>query len=540
MTGSNDPASTLRHELRTLLNHVMGYAELVQEAIEGPDLEFLFLPLEDVRAEAGRALVAVDGLAPGRDAGSARRAVRNAMDNVSRTIGTLDEGVRRIGADNVAVDLLRVDFAARHIAALVDHPLMVSRLAAEEDEPTALPPTPMPSPDRPSTPSAPPHARPATGTVLVVDDDAANRDVLTRRLVRLGHDVVTACTGREALEVLEARPVDLVLLDLMMPEMNGLEVLEIRQEDPALRDIPFIMISARDETDRMAECIEIGAEDYLPKPFDPVLLEARVGASLEKKWLRDQEKALLATVQQQASELAQLNETLEERVSRQVEEIGRLAQLRRFLSPQLADLIVSSHGETTLQTHRREIAVLFCDLRGFTAFAETAEPEEVMSVLGEYHDTVGALIHEYQATVGFFAGDGLMVFFNDPVPCADPADKAVQLGVAMVERVGRLTTAWRTRGYGLGFAVGVAFGYATLGQMGFEGRLDYGVIGTVVNLAARLCDQAKPGQILVSGRTRLAVEDRWELEDVGELALKGFHSKVPAFHVVAPKGGGGG
>jgi adenylate cyclase len=521
---------------------VLGFTDLLQAGIEGPDQEFLFYPLENVRVTMTEALAAGDTLfSPSTSENEVREAKQvldDALGRVGRELSELNERVSRDGLDAVLVDLLRIDFAARHAAALVNHPLVAARLAGNDAGLSSAPA------DKAWAQQGAAIAwrragleevdHETTGTVLVVDDDGANREVLSRRLRRLGHTVVTAGNGREAIEILRAKPIDVVLLDLLMPEMNGYEVLERCKDDPDLRHIPLIMISADDELDRAVDCIEMGAEDYLSKPFDPVLLEARVGASLEKKRLLDQEKALLATVQQQALELAELNETLEARVHRQVEEIARLAQLRRFLSPQLADLIVAQSGGA-LETHRREIAVLFCDLRGFTAFAETAEPEEVMLVLGEFHRSVGALIHEFEATVGFFAGDGLMVFFNDPVPCPDPAEKAVRLAVAMRDRIAELMPNWRARGYNLGFGVGVSFGYATLGQMGFEGRLDYGVIGSVVNLAARLCDHAQSGQILISGRTALAVDNVWELEDVGDLTLKGFHSNVRAFRVVSRK-----
>ena len=536
----------LRHELRTHVNHVLGYSELLLDGIEGPEQEFLYRPLENVRMAATDALATLDRLVSlkkdDEDALTAQAVLDRAFEQVSRHVRILTERAQKSGQEAILVDLLRIDFAARHAAALVAHPLLSVHLlgpdiaGAHDDRDVVRGAGRLASPDRAAVEGAEPLEPPAPpGTILVVDDDVANRDVLGRRLERSGHAVVTADNGRQALDRLGETPVDLVLLDLMMPEMNGYEVLEVRRLDRDLRDIPVIMISADDEVDRVVECISLGADDYLTKPFDPVLLEARVGASLQKKRLRDQEKALLTTVQQQALELAELNETLEARVHHQVEEIERLARLRRFLSPQLADVIVSTLDETTLQSHRREIAVLFCDLRGFTAFAETSEPEEVMSVLGEFHQAVGALIHRFEATVGFFAGDGLMVFFNDPLPCPDPADRAVSLGVAMRERIGELTPKWRGRGHDLGFAVGIAFGYATLGQIGFEGRFDYGVIGSVVNLAARLCDHAESDQILISGRAQMAVHDTWEVEDVGDLTLKGFHSRVPAYRVLGPK-----
>jgi class 3 adenylate cyclase len=372
--------------------------------------------------------------------------------------------------------------------------------------------------------------------VLVVDDDEANREVLARRLGRLGYRVEQAENGRAALEAMRSEPVDLVLLDLNMPEVDGYQVLEARRDDPRLRDMPTIMISASADSDNVVRCIQMGADDHLGKPFDPVLLEARIGACLEKKRLRDQERELLDTVSQQAAALAEWNETLEKRVAEQVEELDRMARLRRFLSPQLADLLVTKGDETVLESHRRDIAVLFVDLAGFTAFSETSEPEDVMAVLREFHQELGRLVREFEATVGFFAGDGLMVFWNDPLPCPDPAERAVRMAVALRDRLGPLVAGWRKRGHDLGFAVGLASGYATLGEIGFEGRYDYGVIGSVVNLASRLCDHAERDQILISARAKLAVEGLAHTEEVGAVSLKGFHAPVTAFNVVGLRG----
>jgi DNA-binding response OmpR family regulator len=228
----------------------------------------------------------------------------------------------------------------------------------------------------------------ASAALLVVDDNEDNRYTLTRRLAREGYaTVATAANGREALELLRARPIDLVLLDIMMPDMNGYEVLEQIKADAQLRHIPVIMISAVDDVESVIRCIELGAEDYLPKPFNPTLLRARVGASLERKNLHDQVRA-------QAADLAVWNRTLEQRVAEQLTEIERVGRLKRFLSPQIADLVISSSdGERVLESHRRAITVVFCDLRGFTAFSEIAEPEEVISVLGAYHEVLGPLIH---------------------------------------------------------------------------------------------------------------------------------------------------
>ena len=329
-----------------------------------------------------------------------------------------------------------------------------------------------------------------------MDDDAGNRDVLARRLSREGYEVRTAPDGEAALAALSGSggsPVDLALLDVMMPGMDGYELLRRMKADPALRDIPVLMISALDQLDSVVRCIELGAEDYLPKPFEPVLLRARIGACLEKKRLRDQDA-------RRARELAEWNQTLERRVSEQVAQLEQLSRLKRFFSPQLAELIVAGGAEDPLKTHRREITVVFLDLRGFTAFAETAEPEELMGLLAEYHREMGRLILAHEGTLERFTGDGMMVFFNDPVPVPDPAARATRMAIAMRDCVAALAAGWRRRGYDLAVGIGIAQGYATLGAIGFEGRLDYGAIGTVTNLAARLCAEAAGGQVLVSQR----------------------------------------
>ena len=337
------------------------------------------------------------------------------------------------------------------------------------------------------------------GVILIVDDNAANREMLGRRLQREGHRVQLAESGREALEVLRARRVDLVLLDVMMPQVDGYEVLRQLKADEALRDIPVLMISAVDEIESVVRCIELGAEDYLPKPFDPTLLRARIGACLEKKRLRDREA-------QHLRELADWSRSLEQRVAEQVALVERLGRLKRFFSPQLAELIVAGGTDDPLKTHRREVTVCFLDLRGFTAFAETAEPEEVMGVLREYHAVMGQLILEHEGTLERFTGDGMMIFFNDPVPVSNPGERALRMALAMRERVAELIDKWRKLGYELDLSIGIALGYATIGAIGFEGRWDYGAIGSVTNLAARLCGEAKPGQILVSKRVLAMTE----------------------------------
>jgi adenylate cyclase len=364
-------------------------------------------------------------------------------------------------------------------------------------------------------------------TLLVVDDNEDNRYTLTRRLGREGFsNIATATNGREALELLRAKPIDLVLLDIMMPDMNGYEVLEHLKADPQLRHIPVIMISAVDEIESVIRCVELGAEDYLSKPFNPTLLRARVGATLERKKLHDQVRA-------QAADLAAWNQTLEQRVADQLTEIERIGRLKRFLSPQIADLVVSSgDGERILESHRRAVTVVFCDLRGFTSFAETAEPEEVMAVLRAYHDVLGPLIYKHEGTLERFAGDGLNVLFNDPLPCSDPSVRAVRMAIEMRDAVANLAVEWRKLGHDLGFGIGIAHGYATLGRIGFEGRYDYSAIGTVVNLAARLCAEARGGQILVDGKVQMAVETLSDIEPLGELVLKGMQRPVPAFNIL--------
>ena len=240
-------------------------------------------------------------------------------------------------------------------------------------------------------------------------------------------------------------------------------------------------------------------------------------------------------VQAQAAELAAWNKTLEERVASQLAEIERMGRLKRFFAPSLAELIVSTGNERILESHRRDIAVLFCDLRGFTAFAESAEPEEVMTLLHDYHAALVPLIQQFEGTLDRFVGDGLMVYFNDPVPCPNPAERAVGLAVAMRDAVAALTRSWRRHDYELGFGIGIAQGFATLGQIGFEGRFDYSAIGTVINTAARLCEVAKDGQILITSRVAAAVAEAADVKEIGPLTLKGLRRALAVCNVEALK-----
>jgi class 3 adenylate cyclase len=511
----------LRHELRTPLNHIIGYSELLLEEVEGGGLAALAPPLRAVREDARRLLALINEfLAPDRveagrvDSGRVPAELSEPLDRIAAGIGVLREEAARSGGERLLPDLDRIAAAAGHLLRQVRE-----GVAPATEGPAA------PSAASAVAPAAPAPSPAGGGTILVVDDNDENRDMLARRLGREGHEVHVAADGQAALDLLAARRVDLVLLDVMMPGLSGDEVLRRLKAAPGLRDIPVLMISALDEVEQVVRCIELGAEDYLPKPFDPVLLRARIGACLEKKRLRDQEV-------RQARELAEWNRVLEDRVREKVAEVERLGRLKRFFSPQLAELIVAGDADDPLRTHRREITVVFLDLRGFTAFAETAEPEEVMGVLREYHAAMGALIVEAEGTLERFTGDGLMVFFNDPVPVPDPAARAVRMALAMRERVGALAALWRKRGHDLGLGVGIAQGYATLGAIGFEGRWDYAAIGTVTNLAARLCAEAKAGQILVTSRVVGALEELVDVEEVGALSLRGLLRPVPTFSLL--------
>jgi class 3 adenylate cyclase/CheY-like chemotaxis protein len=360
--------------------------------------------------------------------------------------------------------------------------------------------------------------------VLAVDDLPANVRLLDAVLSPRGYRVLGAGSGPEALALAAERRPDLVLLDIVMPEMDGYEVCRRLRQDPATAFLPVVMITASGDQERLL-AIEAGADDFVTKPFDQAELLARVRSLLRIKRYHD-------TIEAQAAQLAEWNRTLEQRVQEQVEQLERMGRLRRFLSPQLADLVVSSGDESFLDSHRRDITVVFCDLRAFTAFAETAEPEEVMGVVDEYYQALGDLVTRFEGTLERFTGDGLMVFFNDPLPCADAPLRAVRMAVAMRNRVQGLAKGWARHGYDLALGVGVAQGYATLGRIGFEGRSDYTAIGNCTNLAARLCAEARPWQILLSPRVHAAVEEFVTSEPVGELTLRGFSRPVATFNVV--------
>ncbi len=360
-------------------------------------------------------------------------------------------------------------------------------------------------------------------TIVAVDDLPQNLRLLDAILSPRGYRVLTAQSGEEALGMLPDSGADLVLLDILMPGMDGYEVCRRIRRTPGLEFLPVVMITASGDQEKV-RAIEAGADDFVTKPLNQGELLARVASLARVKRYQD-------TIQRQTDELARWNAELEARVTAQVDELERVNRLRRFLSPQLVDLVIDSGDEGFLSSHRREIVVVFCDLRGFTPFAESSEPEEVMGVLGEYHTALGELIYRFEGTLERFTGDGLMVFFNDPLPVDDAAERAVTMAVAMRDRVAELAEGWSRRGHDLGFGIGIAQGYATLGRIGFEGRFDYAAIGSVTNLAARLCAAASAGQVLVAQRVFSATDGLAIGEPVGELDLRGFSRAIRAFDV---------
>jgi len=371
--------------------------------------------------------------------------------------------------------------------------------------------------------------------ILIADDNPENLDIFQTRLAVHGYEILTATDGEQALAIAREKQPDLILLDVMMPKMDGIEVCRRLKADPSFPFVPIIMITAKAGSQDVVAGLEAGADEYLTKPVDHTALVARVKSMVRIKALHDSVQEQAAQLEAQTVQLAEWNRTLEQRVQEQVAQLERLGRLKRFFSPQLAELIVAGGAEDPLKSHRREVTVAFLDLRGFTAFAETSEPEEVMGVLREYHAEMGKLILAYEGTLERFTGDGMMIFFNDPVPTPNPAERAIRMALAMRDRVAELIVKWRKRGYELDFGVGIAQGYATIGAIGFEGRWDYGAIGTVTNLAARLCGEAKPGQILIPQRLLGTVEALIEVEPVGELTLKGFQRPVTTYNVLRQK-----
>jgi adenylate cyclase len=346
-------------------------------------------------------------------------------------------------------------------------------------------------------------------TVLAVDDQAVNLRLLDAVLSPRGHRVITASSGAEGLALLDTE------------DMDGYEVCRKIRSNQSTEFLPVVMITASGSEQRL-NALMAGADDFITKPFDQSELLARVASLARIKRYHD-------TIRRQAAELAAWNTQLESRVAEQVTELERSNRLRRFLSPQLADLVTGD--ENLLESHRREIVVLFADIRNFTPFAEASEPEEVMSVLAQYHKAIGALVHEYQGTLERFTGDGIMVFFNDPILHDDAAERAVRMALKIRDAVKDLSVGWRRRGHDLALGLGIAQGFATLGRIGFEGRFDYAAIGSVTNMSARLCSDAGPWQVLVTDQILAAIEDKAVAEFVGDVQPKGFSRTVRVHNI---------
>ncbi len=413
-----------------------------------------------------------------------------AAEDLRRAAHTLKGSSASLGATGLAAACREVETAARE-GRLDGLGPRVDAIAAQFDDVVAALETRVRE-RRMST-------EPTVGRILVVDDNPVDRALLVRFLAGEGYDAIEADSGGRALELLrQDAAVDLVLLDLLMPGLDGFETLATIKGDAALAALPVIVISGLDELDSVVRCIETGAADYLLRPFQPALLRARITASLGEKRLRE-------TIERQRTELA------------------------RFVSPQIAALVSSPEGEQLLAGHRRQVTALFADLRGFTKFSETAEPEELLGVLRAYHGAMGAIVVKHGGTLEHFAGDGMLVFFNDPVPQEDHAQRAVAMAIEMRARFADLASGWHKLGYELGLGIGISTGYATLGRIGFEGRYDYAAIGSVVILASRLSTEAKADQILLGQRTYAAVEGSFEVESAGELELKGFSRPMPAY-----------
>jgi adenylate cyclase len=363
--------------------------------------------------------------------------------------------------------------------------------------------------------------------ILIVDDNPTNLEVLQVRLKAQGYELVTAVDGMDALAKVREFEPDLVLLDVMMPKLDGISVVKQLKQDSTFRFTPVILVTAKADTRDVVAGLEAGGDDYLTKPFEQAALVARVRSMLRIKELHDK-------VQAQSEQLSSWNQSLENRVAEQLEEIERISRLQRFLAPQVAKMIASSDASEAqlASSHRREITVVFCDLRGFTSFTDSSEPEEVMEVLREYHESLGELIFRHEGTIERFLGDGIMIIFNDPLPCPEHTKRAVGLALDMREQVDRLAKEWRRKGHNLGLGIGIASGYATLGQIGFEHRREYSAIGGVTNLASRLCGEAQPSQIVISQRVFGSIEALVAAAHIGDLSLKGFNRPIAAYEIL--------
>jgi adenylate cyclase len=374
---------------------------------------------------------------------------------------------------------------------------------------------------------------PAAASILVVDDSAVNRATLTMGLERDGHRVTTADNGRQALELLASSPFDAVLLDIVMPELDGYGVLEQMKADANLRSIPVIVITAVDDVASAVRCIEMGADDYLTKPFDPIVLRARITAGLRKKRLQDVERA-------HAEEMSHINQRLEARVEEQMAELVRTGELRRFLPRPVAEGLLSGQLDAE-GFERRKVTILFADMVGFTDLSETLEPEELAEVLDEYLREMSAVLVTHGGTLDNYIGDGVMAVFGAPERAeeADQAWSAVQAGLAMRDRARELAARLRGRGVpaDLQVRVGINAGYCTLGVFGSDLLRAYKVVGFAVNMAARLQSEAAPGTVLCGFRTYALVRDRVHAEAREPLTVKGSARPVEAWEILEPRAG---
>ncbi|HLS87825.1 MAG TPA: response regulator [Burkholderiales bacterium] len=352
--------------------------------------------------------------------------------------------------------------------------------------------------------------------ILVVDDQRVNGELIGGLLRNLGYEVHAVLDGESALEYVAVHPVDLVISDIVMPGMDGYELCRRLRATSRTALLPVVLVTSLDPQVERVKGIEAGADDFLSKPVNWAELFARVKRLLRVKALQD--------------EIKTLNARLEERVRGQVAQLQRLSRLKRFFSPRVAEAIVAG-GEEMLAPHRREITAVFLDLRGFTAFTDRADPEEVLELLRAYHATLGRTVEEHGGTLEHFAGDGVMIFFNDPFPVARPAEHAVRMAVSLQDAFVPIARAWERLGHDVGLGIGVAQGEATLGVIGFEQRWEYAAIGNVPNLAARLCGEARAGEIIVDAQTEREIIGIADTEPIGPLRLRGFQQPVPAFRL---------
>jgi class 3 adenylate cyclase len=368
----------------------------------------------------------------------------------------------------------------------------------------------------------------SAGRILVVDDQHSSVEMMAELLKEHGHEVLIAFDGEHALERIRLEKPDLVVSDVVMPGIDGYELCRRVRADPITALLPVVLVTSLEPQAERVRSIEAGADDILSKPVSWIELLARVRALLRVKALQDE-------VRRQSDALREVNAKLEERVRDQVRAIEQLGRMKRFFPPMVAEAIVAG-GEEILKPHRRRITAVFLDLRGFTAFTDRADPEEVLDLLRAYHATIGRLVDSFGGTLEHFAGDGMMIFFNDPMPVERPAECAVRMALEAQRAFEPIADAWKKQGQDVGLGIGISQGAATLGLIGFEQRWEYAAIGNVPNLAARLCGQAQAGEIVLDSFTQREIVHIAETEPVGLLTLRGFTQPVAAFRLRSMRG----